>query len=138
MVFPESRELEMMTSLSPSRVTGDAFGTVDGKTVLQLKGLRLSPVEGNAPADADPHAAVELEWKPDIDFLEEKNLMKVFKSRTPTGGNYKADEQRFGKFMLRVEEQKLRILSGKYPLVPDVGELANLDQSVRMERIDTL
>lgn len=131
---------------------------MDGETVLQLKGLRLSPVEGEASADADPHAAVELEWKPDIDFLEDKNLMKVFKSvrddhmlnekltllciletsERLTTGNYKSEEQRFEKFMEWIEEQKLRILSGEYPLVPDIAELSKLDQSSRMELIDSI
>ncbi|KAI9820043.1 MAG: Type I Iterative PKS [Pycnora praestabilis] len=62
-------------------VTGDGMAVADGKVVFQVKGLKLSPLEDDAATkDPDPHAAVRLEWKPDIDFMNPKELIRPCKT----------------------------------------------------------
>ncbi|CAG8961993.1 hypothetical protein HYFRA_00014100 [Hymenoscyphus fraxineus] len=159
-IRPSTKEmrLQAQTTSKQNVITGNAHGIVDGETILELKGLRLSPVEGEANPDADPHAGVELVWKPDIDFLDDKNLIKVSKSIRDvhvlieklavlciletsaqlTGANCRPEDECFIKFATWVEEQKLRILSGDYPLVPDIAELSTIDEGARMIMIRSI
>jgi malonyl CoA-acyl carrier protein transacylase len=58
-------------------VDGDGYGIVDGQVVFHLKSLKLSPLgEQNAEVEANPHAAVQLVWKPHIDLLDPSTLMR--------------------------------------------------------------
>lgn len=134
-------------------INGDAYGTCNGETFLQLKGLRLSPVEGENTEDPDPHAAVQLVWKPDMDFLEDKNLMKVFKSVRSSHtlreklaalciletssqlGNLKTDQRHFERFLSWVKDQRFAIESGRYSLVDNVQSLAKLSRDDRLSLI---
>lgn len=136
-------------------ITGDAHGTSDGETFLRLKGLQLSPVEGDATEDADPHAGVQLVWKPDMDF-EDKGLMKVFKSVRPSHmlseklavlcrletssqlSGFKLDQGHFQRFLGWVEDQRKRIELGEYPLVEDVQVLSRLSREDRLNLIDRI
>lgn len=60
---------------------GDAVGvSPDVGTVFRLKNLKLSPLtDASDVRGSDPHAAVELVWKPDINQLDPINLMHVTK-----------------------------------------------------------
>lgn len=60
---------------------GDAVGvSPDVGTVFRLKSLKLSPLtDASDVRGNDPHAAVELVWKPDINHLDPKDLMQVTK-----------------------------------------------------------
>ena len=137
-------------------INGDAYGVHNGDVFLRLTGLRLSPVEGENDEDPDPHAGVQLVWKPDMDFLEDKSLMKVFKSVRPSHmlseklaalciletssqlGRLKPDQIHFERFLSWVEDQRLRIESGRYSLVDDVQSLAKLSSSDRLSLIDQI
>ncbi|OCK73703.1 S-adenosyl-L-methionine-dependent methyltransferase, partial [Lepidopterella palustris CBS 459.81] len=139
---PSKIRLHAHTTPKQGTITGDACGTVDGKPVLLLKGLRLSPVEQDTVGDGDPHAAVELEWKPDIDFLKDKNLIKVFKNvRT----DHMLNEELAMLYILetisrlaKIKEQRLQVNNNKYTLPIDAGELAKLNQSDRIKLIHNI
>ena len=55
--------------------SGNAFATANGKLVFELNGLSVSAMGASSEAEAKPKNAVELVWKPDIDFLDAKDLM---------------------------------------------------------------
>lgn len=61
---------------------GDAVGVApDIGTVFRLKNLRLSPLtDASDVRGSDPHAAVELVWKPDINCLDPSTLIHVTKN----------------------------------------------------------
>jgi hypothetical protein len=60
---------------------GDAVGvSPDVSTVFRLKTLKLlSLIDASDVRGNDPHAAVELVWKPDINQLDHLNVMHVTK-----------------------------------------------------------
>lgn len=52
-------------------ISGNLIGVADGETIIDLRGVVLSRIgESEEESDQDPHAAVELEWKPDINLLD--------------------------------------------------------------------
>ncbi len=53
-------------------VVGSVYGVnPTGEPALFLKGITLSALPGDSTqSDSDPHRAVQLEWKPDIDLLD--------------------------------------------------------------------
>ncbi|KOS22576.1 Lovastatin nonaketide synthase [Escovopsis weberi] len=55
--------------------SGNCLGTADGKVVFELRSLSVSAMGASADAEEKPKNAVELVWKPDIDFLDAKDLM---------------------------------------------------------------
>ena len=57
--------------------SGNAFATANGKLVFELKGLSVSAMGASSETDDKPKSAVELVWKPDVDFLDAKDLMRT-------------------------------------------------------------
>lgn len=82
-VRPTSEEItvQVQTDLTPrGAFYGDAVGTASAETIFQLKNLRFSALADASDARGeDPHAAVELVWKPDIHFVDNSSLMRVDK-----------------------------------------------------------
>lgn len=73
-----------VTVTARGAVNGNCFATVDGEVVLELRDLHLAPAADDASGgDQDPHAGVRLQWKPDISFLDSKDLMRTRKSIRP-------------------------------------------------------
>lgn len=65
------------TSSPKGAICGQGECFADGNVVLQMSGVRLSPLEEEEPADrSDTHATARLEWRPDIDFLDLKQLLQ--------------------------------------------------------------
>lgn len=70
-----------VTVTARGAVNGNCFATVGGEVVLELRDLHLAPAADDAAGgDPDPHAGVRLQWKPDIAFLDSKDLMRTRKS----------------------------------------------------------
>ncbi|KAL8729504.1 MAG: hypothetical protein Q9166_004676 [cf. Caloplaca sp. 2 TL-2023] len=69
-------------NLSTSVVPGGAFtcaaaGVYDGKVKFLLKGMKIEPFDDVvAVVDDRSHGAVQLEWRPDVDFVEASTLLK--------------------------------------------------------------
>ena len=62
-------------------VAGRGVATSNDKVVLDLKGLKMSPIKtDDGTDDPDPHAAVRLEWNPDIDFADASTLIRSTKT----------------------------------------------------------
>ncbi|TVY84105.1 Highly reducing polyketide synthase FUM1 [Lachnellula suecica] len=55
--------------------SGNAFATSNGKLVFELNDLRVSAMGTSSGVDEKPKNAVELVWKPDIDFLDATGLI---------------------------------------------------------------
>ncbi|KAF3067200.1 Lovastatin diketide synthase LovF [Daldinia childiae] len=54
---------------------GEGFD-VEGKMALKMKGVKLSPIEGDAATEnPDPHAGARVFWRPDIDFVDATSLI---------------------------------------------------------------
>ncbi|KAF2138887.1 uncharacterized protein K452DRAFT_276732 [Aplosporella prunicola CBS 121167] len=70
-----------VTVTARGAVHGNGFATVGNEVVLELRNLHLAPAADDAAGvDADPHAGVRLQWKPDIAFLDSKDLLRTRKS----------------------------------------------------------
>ena len=69
-------------NLSTSVVPGGAFtcaaaGVYDGKVKFLLKGMKIEPFDDAlAIVDDRSHGAVQLEWRPDVDFVEASTLLR--------------------------------------------------------------
>ncbi|KAF1935695.1 polyketide synthase 1 [Clathrospora elynae] len=58
-------------------ISGNLIGISDGKTVIDMRGVSLSRIgESEDSSVKDPHAAVELEWRPHLDMLNASALIK--------------------------------------------------------------
>lgn len=65
------------SSTPRGKLTGNGVATSNGAVVLEMKGLRLSPVESkDEMRGPDPHAACRLHWKVDIDCLSISELIR--------------------------------------------------------------
>ncbi|KAL7914426.1 hypothetical protein GGI35DRAFT_490696 [Trichoderma velutinum] len=126
-------------------VTGSGHGiTSDGDLAMYLKGLRLSPLESDdADRDTEPHAAVKLVWKPDIDALDVATLMHpmldlsllcAVESVLQLEGKTNL-ESHLGKYY---QWLKKYTASEKNLLVPNATELVSLGSSDRRRQIEEL
>ncbi|KJZ71022.1 hypothetical protein HIM_09587 [Hirsutella minnesotensis 3608] len=72
---------------SNTRMTARAWGaskvsmetveySVDGKTYLLLKGVKMTVLEDNTVVEEDAHSGARLQWLPDFDFIDAVNLCK--------------------------------------------------------------
>ncbi|KAL6362754.1 hypothetical protein LRP88_04058 [Fusarium phalaenopsidis] len=70
-----------VTVTARGAVHGDGFATVGGEVALEFRNLCLAPAADDTGGDdQDPHAGVRLQWKPDIAFLDSKDLIRTTKS----------------------------------------------------------
>jgi len=61
-------------------ITGTCVGIDSTQTViLQLKDVKLTPMDDGEVPDKDPHAGGRVHWKPDIDFQEADKLIHSHK-----------------------------------------------------------
>ena len=135
-------------------ITGSGIATSDGKVVLDIKGLKMSPIEDDAEGeDSDPHAAVQLEWDLDIDFANTSSLIKP--TTTPrelhvlierltllcmieTARQLKgtsASQSHLVRFHSWLIDQTRRAQAGEYPLVPNPQHFATMDSNSRVSII---
>lgn len=153
---------EVETVSQQGVVTANARATVAGAILFQVNGLTMSLIQDENAFDDNTHAAVRLEWKPDVDFLEEKKLMRVLKDirsdlllneklcvlciletssrlmKIRTGEDYPQTPEHYKKFISWIEIQKVRIENGDYPLVANVQGLSRLDGPARMKLIQEI
>ena len=137
-------------------VAGSGVATSNGKVVLDLKGLKMSPIEtDDGTDDHDPHAAVRLEWNKDIDFADASTLIRPTKTvREPyllverltllciieAGHRLKTDQtdlDHLEKFRAWLTYQTSRAQDGEYPLVKDPQCFVAMDSSDRLSLIES-
>ncbi|KAH9989423.1 acyl transferase domain-containing protein [Xylariaceae sp. FL0662B] len=135
-------------------ILGNCVGVDDTKTVvMQLKDVKLMPIDdGEAPAK-DPHAGGRVQWKPDIDFQDASRLIHSHKevreayyrlqnllllcciaARDEIGGiKTETTQPHLAKFQKWVSEQVEQAERDGYPLL-DSAEVRGLLQLAPEER----
>lgn len=82
---PKSPEIRMhIVASKPQRnaYIGDAVAVSDGEVAVRVKGMQMSFIgDSGNEADEDLHAAVELEWKEDINLMDPAPLIRQAKDR---------------------------------------------------------
>lgn len=82
---PKSPEIRMhIVASEPQRnaYVGDAVAVSDGQLVVRVKGMQMSFIgDSGNEAEEDLHAAVELEWKEDINLMDPAPLICQAKDR---------------------------------------------------------
>jgi acyl transferase domain-containing protein len=84
---PSTPDMKMQVRATERRKNGqvgDIVAVSDGQVVINVKGLRMSSIGGADDKDEtgkDPHAAVELEWKEDVNLMEVASLVRPAKDR---------------------------------------------------------
>lgn len=126
----------------------------DGKTLLRLRGARLSPLEDDkSTVKSDRHAAARLEWYPDFDFMdipslfsppvasndvkrlmEELTLLCLVDSAERLRG-LTTEQAHFVKFRDWLQREIHRAESGTYPVVEDAASYVKLSRPARLEMI---
>lgn len=89
-------------------VSGDIVAVSEGQLVIEILGLQMTAIGDSNDTDIDPHAAVELEWKEDLNFMDAATLFHQSHERTQT--NLKLDE-----FSLACMEDTVQRLRGIRP-----------------------
>jgi hypothetical protein len=56
--------------------SGDEIATADGKIVFEMKGLRVRGLGSSTENEDKPKNSVQLVWRPDINFLDVKHLIR--------------------------------------------------------------
>ena len=159
-IKPTGKEIlvEVQTELTPrGTFFGDAIGISGGETVLRLKNLKLSPLTDAADARGDdPHAAVELVWKPDIRFINNASLIKVVKNieglsvmvermaiACMVESNLLLKEKEpqhvfLHKFRAWLDQVYGQAVRGCYPNVADCREISQMSRTNRRALIETI
>jgi hypothetical protein len=69
--------------LKRGATSGHLVAISEGVTVIEMTGLSLSRISGNGdPSGQDPHAATELQWKPDLNLMDASTLIHRTKDGT--------------------------------------------------------
>jgi hypothetical protein len=141
---------------TPSGLSGSLIGVADGETVISLKGLQLSPLGDNDQVNsADPHAAVELQWERDINFIDASTLMHAkditeehllleefaLACMIETSVQLQHAESKIPhmhKFRAWLATQREKALAGKYPNISTGASLASMNSSERKVVIQDL
>jgi NADPH:quinone reductase-like Zn-dependent oxidoreductase/SAM-dependent methyltransferase len=129
--------------------SGSAFATSDGKVVLELNDLRVSAMGASSDAEEKPKNAVELVWKPDIDFLDAKDLIgtpldlrqyllaleKYFfllaVGTVKSIAGIETKKSHLDKFRSWLNRYVEKISKGEHALLPEGKELASLGDTER-------
>lgn len=154
---------------SPSNVLlGDLTGVGEGKHVIELKGLRMQPIDDNIADRSDntlvrsgvgsSHAAVELQWDRDINFIEPGTLLRPDRDisdehklleefalaciiETGVGLQQtvrRSSEPHLDKFASWILQQQQKASSRNYPNVAMCQKLATMSHSERCGTIERL
>lgn len=139
-------------------ITGDGFAVADGQVVMEMRGLSLFPLDDDVDArGTDPHAAASIHWKPDLDFLDVKDLIK------PSEGNQrdyywaveklsvlctiesyhrlaslKPGVEYLGRYQSWLAERAHRAADSDLQLVPEAESFTKLSSEGRCKLIDSL
>ncbi|KAI4122746.1 MAG: hypothetical protein LQ338_005639 [Usnochroma carphineum] len=142
-------------SSSSGILTGDLVGVSAGEVVMFLKGLRMSPLGDNDESlNDDPHAAVELEWKSDVNLLDANQLMRPAKDisishrlieRLALACMIESNNRLLGvstnqphleKFRDWLRTRQALAVQSQHPEVPDCAAIAGMDSDMRVKLIE--
>lgn len=144
-------------SSSTGTLSGNLVGVSGGELVINLKGLRMTPLgDNNEAQNEDPHAAVELEWKSDVNLLDAAQLMRPAKDITSCHllveklalacmiesnfqlQNVDTAHPHLDKFRAWLDTRQEMAAGGQYPNVHDCALISGLDSTQRVQMIDQL
>ena len=145
------------SSSSSGSLAGNLLGVSDGKTVIELKGLSMSPLGDNDESlNEDPHAAVELEWKSDVNLLDANSLMRPAKDITKSHDlieklsiaciiesktqllKVETSQDHLVKFRDWIDTRHALAVQNRYDHVPDSALIAAMDSDQRVKLIEEL
>jgi len=133
---------------------GNSFGVADGEVVFHLKGFRGTPLEDTGIEKPPELTVLNLQWKPDFDFLDASKLMgpkydlmdevglveRLYvlcalevKSRLKGVKSVHPHQEIFRSW---INEQVDRFEQPGYPLVEDSVELSRMDSPMRRNMIE--
>ncbi|KAK5659385.1 hypothetical protein OQA88_1478 [Cercophora sp. LCS_1] len=135
---------------------GSAVGvSSSGDTVFRLKDLRLSTLDDHATDRGDnPHAAVELVWRPDINLVDNASLIQlhenfgelsVINERMALAcmvessillENLTPSKEFLNKYRSWLQKVRQQALEGTYPNVPNCKEIASMSSADRVRLIE--
>ncbi|KAL8818356.1 MAG: hypothetical protein Q9223_002991 [Gallowayella weberi] len=141
-------------SFSSGSLAGDLVGVSAGRVVINLKGLRMTPLGDNSESlDDDPHAAMELVWKSDVNFLDPSQLLRPAEDMSNLYRllerlalacmiesnnrllNLSATELHLEKFRNWLATRQALAVQNQYPEVPECAEIAGMNSKTRVEFI---
>ena len=144
-------------SSSTGAMVGNLVGVSAGELVINLKGLRMTPLgDNNESQSEDPHAAVELEWKCDVNLLDAAQLMRPAKDITNCHllieklalvcmikskfeiQDIKSAHPHLESFSAWLDTRCEMAAEGRYLNVPDCASISRLDSVEREELIQDL
>lgn len=133
---------------------GDALATSAGRITMTMKGLKMSAIEDTDNFRVpDPLAGARFHWKPDIDFLDCKDLIWPSASKVDLAlvlerftvlcmienslqlRDLESSIGYFLKYRRWMTGQAKLAEQGKYPLIPDAQRFAALDSLGRISLI---
>ena len=138
-------------------LSGNLVGVSAGEVVMNLVGLKMSPLGDNDQGqNEDPHAAVELEWKSDLNLLDAAQLMRPAKDITKCHMlverlalacmieshfqlmDLQPSLPHLQKFRAWLETQHKRAIGNQYPNIQDCAMIARMNHSDRISLITDL
>ncbi|KEY68600.1 hypothetical protein S7711_05782 [Stachybotrys chartarum IBT 7711] len=136
--------------------SGNAVGTSNGKIVFELHKLSVSAMGASSETEEKPKSSVELVWKPDVDFLETKDLMltpldlreyllgleKYFfllaLETTPVIADIQTEEGHLVKFRAWLGRFVQTVSKGDSNLLPDGPEISALSRDERLDLLNSM
>ncbi|RYP54562.1 hypothetical protein DL768_000622 [Monosporascus sp. mg162] len=134
---------------------GSGVGVSNGHVVFNSKELRLSTLgDGRGGRGDDPHAAVEMVWRPDINLVDKASLVQpnaVFADLSTLNErvalacmiessllleDLTPDKDYLDKFRSWLHKNRQQALRGTYPNVPDCGNIAAISSTDRVGLIE--
>lgn len=137
-------------------VTSNIIGVSAGRTVINIRGLRVIPLDDDSEGSAeDTHAGAILEWKPDVDFF---NYSRLFHRRRVDASARTLEElvlvcivdlRAQLQFLPAMQPHLVRLkswldasyreaMTGQYPEVLNSFEIASMSQKSRQEAVSRL
>lgn len=143
------------TSFGSGSLLGDLMGVSAGKTVMAVKGLRMAPLGDNDESlNDDPHAAVELVWKCNVNLLDETQLMRPSEVSRKSQRlieklalacmiesncqllNVSTTQLHLEKFRDWLRTRQALAVENRYPEVPECASIAGMNSDTRVKFIE--
>ncbi|KAL8721427.1 MAG: hypothetical protein Q9225_001902 [Loekoesia sp. 1 TL-2023] len=152
---PDMRAKVIVSSSTKGSIAGDAVVMAGSEPVMQLKGGKFSPLEDQTSTDVDdPVAGAQIEWKPDIDFLNADKLMRtrmsvrdeivklerltllcILETRHRLS-SLETQADHLKKFQAWLDVQADRAQRGTYTLVEEARTFGNMTPNERLRSIE--
>ncbi|KAL2065354.1 hypothetical protein VTL71DRAFT_3024 [Oculimacula yallundae] len=135
---------------------GHSYGISDGELIFYLKGFKGSPLEDGAVEMPTELTTLQLQWKPDFDFMPAAQILKpeydvseqvamletlyvlcAIESKNALQGATVVGPH-FQKYISWLEDQYEVWSEPGYPLVADTCELVKLSSKERIDLIDAI